>query len=354
MQDCTESTGSSPTTVESALGRFRTAARRLSDRYLVDIIGPDILTVAPNTLTASRGADDSRDVALTLGAIIHGNETAGLEVLTRFLEDVLTGSVPLLRKIGIALGNVAAARLDQRFIDRDLNRSFGMNTPDSTQESKRAKQIEQLLRRTEFFLDLHQTREPSKTPFFIFPWQQRSYDFAQSISPKLPIVTHWGGSFSKDGKCSDEYVNSCGGTGITLELGQCGFSESQIAIGIDAIRSAMIAKNCVETSTLNWSISSLGSELIPTEFCGAMYTWNGTIAYPQSGSVQLNDGLINFQRIKKDLILGWHDDEALRSPVDALILFPKYIRPGSPDENLARPAELCRFLKQINLEDVPR
>ena len=75
----------------------------------------------------------------------HGNEPAGVKAMVAFHQQVHNGDFILERgKVSLVLGNPRAYEQDQRYIDRDLNRSF--NQPDSTTiEGRRAGDIIQYL-----------------------------------------------------------------------------------------------------------------------------------------------------------------------------------------------------------------
>lgn len=82
--------------------------------------------------------------SVLVSAGVHGDETAPIELLSRMLADIASGSVPLACRLGIALGNVAAMRAGCRYIDDDLNRLFcgrHANLPDSC-EAPRARALE--------------------------------------------------------------------------------------------------------------------------------------------------------------------------------------------------------------------
>lgn len=276
-----------------------------------------------------------KDIALTVLGLIHGNEWAGTAVLNEVLDFILRGLWTLEVPVAFVLGNPAAAKDNRRFIDSDLNRSFGKSKP-TTLEQRRASEISPILERTSFLLDLHQTREQSAQPFFIFPYTRKGFAFAHTISPHTPIVTHWGKSFSNDGMCTDEFTNKCGGTGITLELGRNGFDAYQIAAGFKACLHALdYASSKEQPSALN----SMTAEL---------YTWHKVFDYPE-GNVILNPGFYNFMDIKTGTTLGTVNGEAIVCDADGKILFPSYPR---ADVSF-KPAELCRIIKPITLADLP-
>lgn len=278
-------------------------------------------------------------IGLTVCGIIHGNEVAGLPILNALLRDVLTGHASLEIPIALILGNPPAACQNRRFLERDLNRSFSRAHP-ATWEERRARDIEKVLARTAFLLDLHQTSEPSETPFFIFPYSAQGYRFARAVAPQLPVVTHWGAPFSKDGQCTDEYVNARGGAGITLELGQNGMRDEAIAAGLAAARQAL----AVVTRKL------AGEELPRPAGTPNLYTWGEILPFPASGGNPLRPGWYNFKAVRKGEVLGETPEGTLVSPLDGRILFPKYVR----DAAAARPAELCRILKPVREEELGR
>lgn len=332
--------------IEQQIEHFRKAVKATRKRFASAEVVPDAICVGPDLASVQNATAPGGTINLSIMAIVHGNEIGGLPVVTRLLDQILAGEIQLKSTIGIALGNIEAARVGQRFLDRDLNRSFGMGSLGESRESQRARQLQELLRRSRYLLDIHQTREPSQTPFFIFPWARRSFEFARMISKELPIVTHWGGSFSQDGMCSDEYVNAKGGTGITIELGQSGFDPEQMETGFSSVLHALHATGSAE-------VQKLGILKVPKEFTGSIYTWNGMVPYPKTGEVALMPGFENFQTLVAGTLVARHNDQDIMAPVSGRLLFPKYVRSGTPDADGPRPAELCRIMKTISSEELP-
>ncbi len=332
--------------IDQHIEHFRNAVRATRKRFASAEVAPDTICIGPDVTSVQNATAPGGTINLSFMAIVHGNEVGGLPVVTRLLDQILTGEIQLKSTIGIALGNIEAARVGRRFLDRDLNRSFGMGSLGESREGQRARQLQELLRRSRYLFDIHQTREPSQTPFFIFPWARRSFDFARMISKELPIVTHWGGSFSQDGMCSDEYVNAKGGTGITIELGQSGFDPEQIDIGFSCAIHALHATGSAD-------VKEFGILRVPKEFTSSIYTWHGMIPYPQTGEVTLMPGFENFQTIVAGTLVARHNDQEITAPVSGRLLFPKYVRPGTPDADGPRPAELCRIMKNISSEELP-
>lgn len=276
-----------------------------------------------------------KPIGLTIQAATHGNEVGGIDVLNAFMKLLQAAVITPPFPIAFVLGNPTAVHANRRFVERDLNRSFGQqgNTLD---EERRARALEPILEQSAFYIDFHQTIEPSHRPFFIFPYTQDSFDFAAGLHEHIPIVTHWGLSFSKDGMCSDEYVNHRGGTGITLELGQKGFDVYHSGVGLQV---ALAAVQYAEAKLRGINPSKPRSAV-------ELYTWQSIVPYEQG--MELREGLVNFQAVQRGDRVGSYKGQALQAAADGWILFPKY-----PRDPLAAPAkELYRLIKRISVGEL--
>lgn len=279
----------------------------------------------------------NKSYGLTLMAVTHGNEVAGIRVLNQVLKLFKEGVIEFPCPIAFVLANPWASKQDVRFIERDLNRSFGCMS-NHLHEEKRAKDLEPILRDTSYLVDFHQTIEPSQKPFFIFPYSDNGFGFAQSISQDIPVVTHWAGGFSKDGACSDEFVNNHGGVGITIELGQKGFDWYQEGVGLQ------VALNAISSVT-----KLLRQEEVQLKSANAeIYTWSDVIINPGSGAY-LDEGWYNFQWVNKGQRLGGVGDRDIVASCSGPILFPKYVRKSSGS---SAPKELCRIMKRITHDEI--
>ncbi|MDQ3235644.1 MAG: succinylglutamate desuccinylase/aspartoacylase family protein [Pseudobdellovibrionaceae bacterium] len=276
-----------------------------------------------------------KPIGVTLQAATHGNEVGGIDVLNACLRLLHAGLINPPFPMGFAIGNPLAVKANRRFVEKDLNRSFGQTVKD-LDEDKRARSLEPLLEKSALFVDFHQTIEPSHRPFFIFPYTKSAFAFAAALHDQIPIVTHWGLSFSKDGMCSDEYVNHRGGTGLTIELGQKGFDAYHSGVGLQVALAAVQYAVGLFTGVTDGR-PSLDPEL---------YTWKAIIPYEEG--MTLREGLVNFQAVASGEAVGSHQGKILRAPADGWILFPKY-----PRDPLAAPAkELYRIIKRIPVDDL--
>ena len=282
-------------------------------------------------LSTDEQADDAID--LTVMAVTHGNELAGIAVVNRILEYLLNMPQTLNFKLALVLANTPASLAGVRFRERDLNRSFDFKGDCDSYEVKRAQQLEPLLKRSKLLIDLHQTIEASKSGFFIFPFSKGSFEFAHTLCPDLPIVTHWSGGFSKDGKCSDEFVNCHGGVGLTIELGHKGFDLYQESLGFNIIiRSFSIVKH--------------GFTKIQDIKRNNIYSWAHVEKYP-SGDVLLKEGFCNFQNVEKGEQVYTLDSTPQFFPIQGKLLFPKYVA-----KNSQRPKELYRIMKDVSMIEI--
>lgn len=276
---------------------------------------------------------EEKSVWLTLMAVTHGNEVAGISVLCEIASHLLRGGAMPSYPFALCLGNPEASLVNKRFVERDLNRSFGRKGQD-TLEDKRARELESLLSQTAYLLDIHQTIEPSEKPFFIFPYSPKSFEWARQLDQTIPIVTHWGPGFSKDGMCSDEFTNSRGGLGITIELGQNGFDIFRVSVGFKvAIQAMGVCKSLLEKQNLYQSDRSMD-----------LYTWGQIIPWPD-GEACLDEGWYNFKEVKSGARIGSANGSDILAECSGPVLFPKY-------SSNPRPAEICRILKRIKPSDL--
>lgn len=331
--------------IEAELERFQAFADRLKNRFKVENLCDYGFKVVPRSVAMALPAGKS--AALAFLGVVHGNEWAGLAVLNGLLAHLEAGTINLDIPVVFMAGNPEAALENKRFLDRDLNRSFG-HMDAATREGRRAKAIGEVLRGVGWLLDFHQTTRPSERPFFIFPFHRKSFEFARSIGPRHAIVTHWGKPFSAEGMCSDEFVNVQGGVGLSLELGQNGFDPYQIAIGIDAGLWAIRAV----TDQLTGLQAQPSGRAVSSEL-GPVFTWSEIIPWPDSGWVTLTDGWNNFQEVPAGTCLGEVDGRPLTVAKNGRILFPKYLSKEQQAALTSRPTEICRIMRQIDESELP-
>lgn len=274
--------------------------------------------------------DSSTEIDLTLMAIIHGDEVAGLVVLNEVVELLLNG-FPLSSRLALVLGNYSAALQGQRFIDRDLNRCFGTDDR-MTLEGLRANEIRKILARTRYLIDFHQTGEKSANCFSIFPYSKKNILFSQTVNKHRPIVTRFDDNFSSEGMCSDEFVLQRHNTAITIELGQKGFAAGQLTQG------TLIAYRALHFTSFAPRLDN-DCPAVP------IYVCDRVVPYPDSGDCKLDTGLYNFKEIAAGERIGVSEGKVVRAEKNGYILFPKYrVRKDRP------PREICHVLTEASTE----
>jgi len=281
----------------------------------------------------SPSKDPKTPIDFTVMGITHGNEVVGLDILCSFVKKILDDTVKIDFKLALVLGNVEASLQNKRFVHSDMNRSMGLKAVKNEEEKRGVLISEHVLKHTRYLFDIHQTIEPTKKSFFIFPFTRGSFEFASFLDKNRPVVTHWGKGFSKDGMCTDEFVNRNGGTGISIELGQKGFDDVQTKDGLEIVLRAVNA--------FNQKTKFDGSEH------GVVYTWSEVVSYPE-GEVLLNEGIHNFDELKQGENFGVCDGKNLSAATGGVVMFPKYIKSGDP-----RPKELIRFMRVVNPSELP-
>lgn len=329
-------------TATGELERFEHGVQRLrSVGYQVECPFPYGAVINPVSLTSRPNA--RKPIDLTITGSIHGNERAGLAVLNHLLDLLASGLVNIPFKLALAVGNPKALLQNIRYVEKDLNRSFGAQSSGAW-ESLRARDLEAFLSQTQYYLDIHQTTEPSERPFFIFPYESKSYAFARAIEPRYTIVTHWGKPFSTSGECSDEYVQRQDGIGITLELGQASFDPSQISCGVTAcLRAFAVVAAYIQ-----------GKPLVSTQLnpIGDLFTYlDPPVPYPKSW-LDLKEGLYNFCPIKEGDVLGsLESGDVVKAPSSGRALFPQYFRDKAQYDPAAK--ELMRLLIPLAEDALP-
>ncbi len=149
----------------------------------------------------------------------HGNEKVGIEIVQQ------TRLHPPSIERGILYSieaNLKAIERDTRFIDTDLNRSFGKEKR-TGYEAERAEQLKPFLADADVVLDFHGTRKKSK-PFSCIPQEEISPEAAALIrSLGIDTFVYGSGLLPPNGDhvYVDSFVAEHGGIGITVEGGYC-------------------------------------------------------------------------------------------------------------------------------------
>lgn len=194
------------------------------------------------------------DQSLVLSAGIHGNETAPIELLNTLVKDLATGQQALGVRLLVLLGNVAAMRSSDRYLDDDLNRLFDHRHTrlPASRDAQRAAQIEAAMAQffagasgARYHLDLHTAIRPSSfTRFGLLPYQTRPYDAhllkcLECCDLGALLINHApAGTFAYH---SSQHHNA---QSVTLELGKVqpfGQNKLDEFAGINALMQSMVS-----------------------------------------------------------------------------------------------------------------
>ncbi len=158
--------------------------------------------------------------SLTICGGIHGNEPCGYLAIKQIIEEVNRNALIIERGVlTLVIGNPAALVSKQRAVDQNLNRLFidAVACDPASVESMRAAQLKPILAKAEVLCDLHATTAQTR-PFLMC--EKHLIDQARAIGIS-PIVSGWGDmSGSILSGDTENYVNSKGGQGYTVECGQ--------------------------------------------------------------------------------------------------------------------------------------
>lgn len=281
------------------------------------------------------------ELHVVIGAVVHGDEVGSLPAVVPLVEALAEGSRTFGGRLTIFLGNPEASLEDRRFLEADLNRVF-VDDPGDTHEGRRSAALRPLLDQADVFLDLHQTILATDRPFYIFPFGVEGWHWARAIAGASSWVTRAPtASFSPGTCCADEYVRLRGRPGLTLELGEKGFTDEARERATTALDRLLALADAVGRGQ-----TTLGdaAEARP-ELTFLETRWRCAFAEPR---MRLRDGLTNFAPVSAGDVLSAPDTPEITAPVDGLLLFPKY--PGYTDEGLAiepRPGEIVRIVAPL-------
>ena len=172
-------------------------------------------------------ASETPGPALTLMAGVHGNETAGILALQRFIKE----DMPLLRgSVTMIFGNPRAIEQSARFTEVNLNRCFLPNTEGDSYEAKRAQEIMPYLNDADALLDIHASNIPGSEPFIIC--EENALPIARKFQMHI-LSTGWD---AIEPGASDGYMFQQGKVGICAECGYAGDGEQYQDLAYDTLR----------------------------------------------------------------------------------------------------------------------
>ena len=254
-----------------------------------------------------------KDIDLCFVGLTHGDEVIGLSVINEILHLIYNKRIELRERVAFVLANTTAALRQKRYLERDLNRAFCVDKP-LLKEEVIAKKLEPLFARCKFILDIHQTIQPSASPFFIFEYfDKRQIQLFNLLDNTLPAILSLE-TFSEEGLGIEEYVKSLGGITLTVELGKLGFHEEQKAKGISIAINVLNAVRKMNSEPATIDLRKLANRI---------YTW-GHVGRYNDGEAKLDSGWVNMSSVAFGQRIGTNADEIITAPCSGKIIFPKY------------------------------
>jgi len=291
-----------------------------------------------------RGGEHGQVVVLQ--AITHGDEVGPMPALLDAMRDLAAGTLRFGGTVHFVLGNPEAALAGRRFLERDLNRVFV--DPDivaggpNTHEAKRARALMPILDGCALFIDFHQTSQPSARPFYSYPWRPDWAAWTRAIGGATAWTTRSAGAVFVAGmRCTDEYVRDNGGMGMTLELGQRGFTDSARARARDEIRRALSLVDALaagETTLEAAAAAQPAPELFAAVHAQAL----------SDPMMALAPGWESFAPVRAGQLVSAPGTPEVRATHDGALLFPVY--PDRDDQGAVvepRPQTLFRIIQQV-------
>lgn len=241
---------------------------------------------------------------------IHGDEIGSLPSILKILNKIHSQKFVPKNSIIFCLGNVEAALANKRFIKNDLNRQFLKSQLEVNYETERAKQILVLLNQVDCHVDLHQTIEETSRSFYLAEDSNKSIQFASYLDVTDTLIVMAPEHNLKLGTLMSA-TSAIGLPSVCVELFQIGFS-NEVANNADKIiqRVSQIDLKALDKMS---QVNNLKTYHIVHQEKFV------------SDKMFLNPGLVNFSVLKKGQVLGFiKPGEPLLSPLDGIILFPKY------------------------------
>lgn len=198
------------------LDKFYNLIRKLSNSFLVEEMAEDIFRISPYKLTSNNPKK------LLISSLTHGDEIIGIHLLVELLEKLNSNDIQLNCILHLSISNKEAFLANQRYIDVDLNRSY--SSKDITKkEVKLAHKIKKIADISDYILDIHQTIQPTISPFFILPYSEEYYLWLSNLIPEIPVILRRdienATTLSTYGYLKNKFA-------VTIEVGANGVEES--------------------------------------------------------------------------------------------------------------------------------
>lgn len=266
----------------------------------------NIYTLNPNSKTK-----------VVLQSLVHGNEKIGKIILDEVKQ--IIENKELHTELVFLESNLRAYQENKRYIDTDLNRQLSKANIEKLEqkdlstlshEEKLAIDLSYHLYNADFLLDIHATRFPTK-PFIYSANTAQHLDIISALDVELVVLSD---SESDLMGSTDEFVDSYGGVGFTLEAGGVNdyqYKEKMVNLVVDFL---------VKVGTLqpkNHSFKNTHKKFTSVRSFKA-----------PSNDFTLAKQFKNFDILKKGDLIGKSGDKFFYAKQEAIIIFTYPVKSG--------------------------
>lgn len=235
----------------------------------------------------------------------HGNEVCGINVFNDLIPHFSINSGTVI----LVYGNLKAIEKNTRFTEFNLNRAFNPCSTYSkeikkTYEYKRAQELKKIFNMGDALLDIHSTTNPGE-PFIVT--ENNAFEIISNFPNEFKRIVY--GFDAIEPGASDGYMLSKNKIGICIECGQH-----------NSIHSAEVAKKAI-FSFLNsrGHLNSLDNKK-ETARKRKMIKMN-SIYHTRTDSFELSKDFFDFEKIKKNSLIGIDGGAKVLAPYDCVIVF---------------------------------
>ncbi|KNC79349.1 hypothetical protein SARC_08255 [Sphaeroforma arctica JP610] len=254
----------------------------------------------------------------------------GVDVVKKLVETLFeSGQTPKAGSLVLALGNPKGIKLNQRYVESDLNRCFNpddLSKPladNATYEEKRSRDFAEFVAEAHVLIDVHATLKPSDPFVRIGGVKDLNLNHEEILDELIGCNTLLLDPLNLIGMgrpvCSDELLSYNGNTGICYETGFAGDLEcaprvlasmiaillNKLGLEIECEEAAAVQKPATKPVRDVYEMTSvftLGEE---------GFRWNSPY------------GSHNFQKIPGSVPIGFHGETPLVEANDTYVIFPK-------------------------------
>lgn len=269
-------------------------------------------------------------------AATHGNEVGSIPGVIHIIKEILNGDYQLNCQVIFALGNIEAFKINQRYLEEDMNRAYGREAP-LTVDARRASKVGEMIEWADLFCDLHQTIEPTMGSFYVIRKDPKSIYLcdALNLSP-YAIVIDDAQAETKDRITGTAFALMKNTPAFTIELSQKGYSKEAEDLAISTIKKVLDFTNQKGLENLNEKKGNL-------KLLEVSYSHKFT-----NPKTRLVEGLKNLKFYKKGDLLGYDGDKEILCPFEGYLFFPKYPKRDEKNEVIETlPTNLFMLAKEI-------